>query len=156
MNNLSVDFWVTLWGVNQGVAVMFFHKRGLSEVTPQRGTAVWAWCPVELSLYSGLATHRSVSSFLPEAWVGTISRDISNGLIVAPNARSIALPVRLWMNQYPRVKSHVSARLCKTFIWHFSVLHLTDSDQPVSKSTVVGNQEIPTTTVIKLLCAELN
>lgn len=140
----------------KGLLSCFSHKRGLSGVTPQRGTAVRAWCPVELSLYSGLATHRSVSSFLPEAWVGTISCDISNGLIVASNARSIALPVRLWMNQYPGVNSHVSACFCKAFIWHFSVLHLTDSDQHVSKSTVVGSQEITMMTAIKLLCAELN
>ena len=48
MNNLSVYFWVTLWGLNQGVAVMFFHKRRLSGGTSQR-TAVPAVCPVELS-----------------------------------------------------------------------------------------------------------
>lgn len=139
MNNLSVHFWVTLWGLNQGVAVMFFRKRGLSGGTTQRRTAVWASCPVELSLYSGLATHQSVSSLLPEAWAETISRDlwfldISNGLIVAANARSIASPVRPWMNQYPGVNRHISASLSKTFIWHFSMLHLTDSDQPVWNS----------------------
>lgn len=53
MNNLSVDFRVTLWGLNQGVAVMFLRKRGLSGGTTQKRTAVWASCPVELSLYSG-------------------------------------------------------------------------------------------------------
>lgn len=83
---------------------------------------------------TGAWRHISVSSFLPEAWAGPISRDISNGLIVVPNARSIALPVRPWMNQYPGVNRHVSARLTRTFIWHFSMLNLTDSDQPVSNS----------------------
>lgn len=139
MNNLSVDFWVTLWGLNQGVAVMFFCKRGLSGGTTQKRTAVWASCPVELSLYSGLATHQSVSSFLPEAWAETISRDlwfldISNGLIVAANARSIASPVRPRMNQYPGVNRYISASLSKTFMWHFSMLHLTGSDRPVWNS----------------------
>lgn len=144
MNNLSVDFWVTLWGLNQGVAVMFFRKRGLSGGRTQRRTAVWASCPVELSLYSGLVTHQSVSSFLPEARAETISRDlwvldISNGLIVAANARSIASPVRPWMNQYPAVNCHISASLSKTFIWHVSMLHLTDSEYPCETANSDGN-----------------
>lgn len=49
MNNLSVYFWVTQQGLNQGVAVMFFHKRRLSGGASQRRTAVPAVCPVELS-----------------------------------------------------------------------------------------------------------
>lgn len=49
MNNLSVYFWVTQWGLNQGVAVMFFHKRRLSGEAPRWRTAVPAVCPVEPS-----------------------------------------------------------------------------------------------------------
>lgn len=49
MNNLSVYFWVTQRGLNQGVAVMFFHKRRLSGGASHRRTAVPAVCPVELS-----------------------------------------------------------------------------------------------------------
>lgn len=49
MNNLSVYFWVTQWGLNQGAPVMFFHNRRLSgEVSPWR-TSVPAVCPAELS-----------------------------------------------------------------------------------------------------------
>lgn len=37
------------WGLNQEVAVMFFHKRGLSGGASGRRTTVPALCPVELS-----------------------------------------------------------------------------------------------------------
>lgn len=50
MNNLSIYLWVTQWGLNPGVAVMFFHKRKLSGEASRWRTAVPAVCPVELSL----------------------------------------------------------------------------------------------------------
>lgn len=60
----------------KGLLSCFSIRWGCREVITQRRAAVWASCPVELSLCSGLATHQSASSFLPEAWAEAISLDL--------------------------------------------------------------------------------
>lgn len=53
------------------------------------------------------------------------------------NARSAVSPVRPRMNQYPGVNRHISAGLSKTFVGHFSMLHLTDSARQLADLTCV-------------------
>lgn len=64
-----------------------------------------------------------------------------NALIVVTNARSIVSPVSHRMNQYPGVNRHISAGLSKTFIGHFSMLHLSDSRQAAHWLACVKQEE---------------
>lgn len=95
MNNLSVYFWVTPPGLNQGLAVMFFHKRGLSGEASQQRTAVPAVCPVELSPRLQPEARRRVRRCHPSQLAhGRIWSLMTSNFLTFPNTLIVVTNVR--------------------------------------------------------------